>query len=259
MQNLTIGLFQFDQAWENPSKNKQELTNALSQSPRADLLLLPEMFSTGFSMHATSAAESWNISPTLSWLKALSDEHQCAIFTSLMIEEEGKYYNRGIFIDQGQLIATYDKQYLFAFAGEDQVYNAGNQSVVVPFKGWKICLQICFDLRFPESARNRAIPDFDYDLLLYVANWPAKRIAHWDALLLARAIENQAYMAAVNRVGIDNNGHYYNGHSCVVNPDGTYLTPPIEQKEGLFITQLSSTALQETRNSLPFLRERKWK
>ena len=259
MQDLNIGFFQFDQAWDNPSENKQTLTTALSQSPRMDLLILPEMFSTGFNMNAPAVAESWNNSPTLSWLKTLSVENKFAIFTSLMIEEGGKYFNRGVFIDQGHLTAIYDKQHLFAFAGEDKVYNAGNQPIVVPFKGWKICLQICFDLRFPESARNRAIPDFDYDLLLYVANWPAKRIGHWDALLLARAIENQAYVAAVNRVGIDNNGHHYNGHSCVVNPDGTYLTPPIEQKEGLFITQVSSKTLLDTRKSLPFLKERKQK
>jgi predicted amidohydrolase len=259
MQDLTIGLFQFDQAWENPSENKQALTNALSQSPRVDLLLLPEMFSTGFNMNAPAVAESWNNSPTLSWLKTLSVEYKFAIFTSLMIEEGGKYFNRGVFIDQGHLKTIYDKQHLFAFAGEDKVYNAGNQSVVVPFLGWKICLQICFDLRFPESARNRATPSFDYDLLLYVANWPEKRIAHWDVLLLARAIENQAFVAAVNRVGMDNNGHHYNGHSCVVNPDGAYSISPINKKEGLFITQISSKTLLETRKSLPFLKERKQK
>ena len=155
-------------------------------------------------------------------------------------------------------MAHYDKQHLFAFAGEDAVFESGNNQTIVPFKGWKINVQICFDLRFPEGARN-LIRDGNpaYDLLLYVANWPSRRISHWDSLLVARAIENQCYVAAVNRVGVDGNQIEYNGHSCIIAADGSYVEQPVQRKESLVFQTISYNQLSDFRKSLPFLKERK--
>ena len=258
MQDLIIGLLQVDQAWQNPQENRNRIEAAIKNQSSADLILIPEMAFTGFTMNAEEHAEEWDNSESISWLKEQSLRYNTAFYTSLLIKSDGQFYNRGVFVSEGMVIAHYDKQHLFAFAGEDSVFESGNSQTIVSFKGWKINLQICFDLRFPEGARNLvAAGNPAYDLLLYVANWPSRRISHWDSLLLARAIENQCYVAAVNRVGVDGNHIEYNGHSCLIAADGSYVEPPVQGKEGLVLQPISFDKLIDLRKSLPFLKERK--
>lgn len=258
MQDLIIGLLQVDQAWQNPQENRNRIEAAIKNQSSADLILIPEMAFTGFTMNAKEHAEEWDNSESILWLKEQSLRYNTAFYTSLLIKSDGQFYNRGVFVSEGMVIAHYDKQHLFAFAGEDSVFESGKTQTIVSFKGWKINLQICFDLRFPEGARNLVIGGNPaYDLLLYVANWPSRRITHWDSLLLARAIENQCYVAAVNRVGVDGNHIEYNGHSCLIAADGSYVEPPVQGTEGLVIQPISFDKLIDLRKSLPFLKERK--
>ena len=256
MQNLNIGLLQFDQAWEDKSLNYQKIKALLSSDVEVDLLLLPEMFNTGFSMN-TSQAESMENSGGINFLKTLSSELGCAIFTSLIISEEKKHFNRGFFIDTNQNIQLYDKRKTFGLAGEDKVFKAGETPKVVEFKGWKINLQICYDLRFPELTANRLLADGSskFDVIIYVANWPEKRQEHWNALLKARAIENQSFVIACNRVGIDFNNINYSGGSCVINAVGTVISKE-SNKEELILTTIDKSNLNEIRDQLPFLKDR---
>ncbi len=256
MQNLNIGLLQFDQAWEDKSLNYQKIKALLSSDVEVDLLLLPEMFNTGFSMN-TSQGESMENSGGINFLKTLSSELNCAIFTSLIISEEKKHFNRGVFIDTNQNIQIYDKRKTFGLAGEDKVFTSGETPTFVEFKGWRINLQICYDLRFPELTANRLLPDGNskFDMILYVANWPEKRQEHWNTLLKARAIENQSFVIACNRVGIDFNNITYSGGSCVINAVGTVMSKE-SKKEELIVTKINKSDLNEIREQLPFLRDR---
>ncbi len=256
MQNLNIGLLQFDQAWEDKSLNYQKIRSLLSSDVQLDLLLLPEMFNTGFSMN-TSQGESMEDSKSINFLKTLSSELDCAIFTSLIISEGKKHFNRGVFIDTNQNIQLYDKRKTFGLAGEDKVFTAGDVPTLVEFKGWRINLQICYDLRFPELTANRLLPDGNskFDMILYVANWPEKRQEHWNTLLKARAIENQSFVIACNRVGIDFNKITYSGGSCVINAVGTVISKESSQEE-LILTSINKSKLHEIRTQLPFLRDR---
>ena len=256
MQNLNIGLLQYDQAWENKSFNYQKIRNLLSSDVEVDLLLLPEMFNTGFSMN-TSQGESMENSGGINFLKNLSSELNCAIFTSLIISEGKKHFNRGVFIDTNQNIQLYDKRKTFALAGEDKVFTSGATPKIVEFKGWRINLQICYDLRFPELTANCLASDGSskFDVILYVANWPEKRQEHWNTLLKARAIENQSFVIACNRVGIDFNNINYLGGSCVINAGGTVISKA-SNKEELIVTTIDKSDLNEIREQLPFLRDR---
>lgn len=173
-----------------------------------------------------------------------------------MIQDHEGYYNRGVFVEPNGKVCYYDKRKAFGLGGEDEFFTPGNQEVIVSYRDWKINLQICYDLRFPELVRNRidTSGQIAYDLLLYVANWPQKRIIHWDALLKARAIENQCYVVACNRVGTDGNELIYNGHSQAIDMFGNYLSEPLEQ-EGIFVVHLAEKSLVEGRKSLPFLKD----
>lgn len=254
MQDLKVALFQYDQAWQNPEANFSILDRLISRAPDFDLLVLPEMFNTGFTMNAKDCAESWANSRSLNYLKQASKSGDFAIYTSLAIQENEKYYNRGVFIHQGEVVAHYDKQNLFAFSGEDKVYSKGDRELKLSFKGWNIQFQICFDLRFPENHRN-AMTELgaEYDLLLFVANWPSPRIQHWDVLLQARAIENQAFVLGVNRIGEDANQLKYNGHSQAFGPDGSLLDKMTELIDSFCVLELSKPKLLEYRKKLPFL------
>ena len=256
MQNLNIGLLQFDQAWEDKSSNYQKIRALIGCDVEVDLLLLPEMFNTGFSMN-TSHGESMENSESINFLKNLSSEFNCAIFTSLIISEGKKHFNRGVFIDTNQNIQLYDKRKTFGLAGEDKVFTSGETPTLVEFKGWRINLQICYDLRFPELTANRLASDGSskFDVILYVANWPEKRQEHWNTLLKARAIENQSFVAACNRVGIDFNNIKYLGGSCVINAGGTVISKA-SNKEELIVTTIDKSDLNEIREQLPFLRDR---
>ena len=246
---------QFNQIWHDKQANLKHIQSLLEGQAEFDLLLLPEMFHTGFSMQIDHA-DNWASSEGLYFLKEVARERRAAVYTSLMVQDQDGYFNRGVFVEPNGEINCYDKRKAFGLGGEDQFYTSGIQEVIVSYKDWNINLQICYDLRFPELIRNRidARGETAYDLLLYVANWPQKRIAHWDALLQARAIENQCYVAACNRVGTDGNELVYNGHSQAIDMFGNYLLEPHEQ-EGIYVVHLAKNSLSVGRKSLPFLKD----
>lgn len=256
MEKLIVSLVQANQIWEDKAANYQNYNRLLENIPSTDLVLLPEMFSTGFSMNASNLAEEMESSTAIEWLKQVSLAKNTAIYTSLIIKENGNFYNRGVFVAQGEVVAHYDKRKTFGLAGEDKIYAAGHASVIVNYKGWNIRLQICYDLRFPEIALNKITDGQpEYDLLLYVANWPERRNVHWNSLLPARAIENQCFLAGVNRVGTDANGLTYSGNSVVYDLLGQQLSYS-EHQEQVLTCELSKKELQEYREKLPFLKDR---
>lgn len=248
---MKIALIQSSLFWENREKNKKKLEekiNAISEP--IDLIVLPEMFTSGFTMHPHLVAETM-LGETMVWLQQLAKEKNAAITGSLVITEKGNFYNRLVFVFPSGKVQFYDKRHLFTLAGEDKKYTAGKEKVIIDYLGWKICLLICYDLRFPVFARNSE----DYDVLLYVANWPNTRINAWDALLKARAIENMCYTIGVNRIGVDANHHIYNGHSQVQDFLGRAIIEP-QESDGVFIATLEKTSLLETRQKLGFLNDK---
>ncbi|MGB0788609.1 MAG: nitrilase family protein, partial [Marinirhabdus sp.] len=210
MNTLRTTLIQTHLHWEDPTANRAHFESLIKQmDKKTDLIVLPEMFTTGFTMNAKGMAEATN-GPTLLWLQAIAKKHRCAITGSIIVKDNGLYYNRLYFVRPDGSYGQYDKKHTFTLAGEHKTYTAGRVKTTINYKGWKICPLICYDLRFPVWARNTE----GYHLLLYVANWPKKRIHAWDVLLKARAIENMSYCIGVNRTGIDDNGHEYPGHSA---------------------------------------------
>lgn len=258
MQDLTIALAQVNQLWENKTANFDHFETLLSRLGTVDLILLPEMFHTGFSMNAPELAETTDNSPALDWIRKIARSFDAAVYTSFIARDGDRYYNRGVFAEPSGEIHIYDKRKVFGLAGEHEVYTPGTAETIVSFRGWNIQLQICYDLRFPENARNGldATGKPFYDLLLYVANWPERRSAHWNTLLPARAIENQAYVAGLNRVGEDASGHTYTGNSVVYSPLGEALLscePGLECVKTIKIVQEDLVAI---RRALPFLKDR---
>lgn len=247
---MKTALLQTQLIWENPQQNRkflEEKTQTISDD--VALIVLPEMFTSGFTMNPESVAETMH-GETITWLQKLAKEKNCAITGSLVIKENDKYYNRLVFVFPNGEIQHYDKRHLFTLAGEDKVYTSGTDKLIVDYQGFKICPMICYDLRFPVFARNVE----DYDILIYVANWPKPRINAWDILLKARAVENMSYVIGVNRVGADANLEY-TGHSQVVDFLGNYIIEP-QTIEGVFITEFNKEKLLETRKKLNFLNDR---
>ena len=237
-------------SWENPSENRALLQNKINAIlQKVDLIVLPEMFTSGFTMNPKSVAETMQ-GATISWLKEVAKERNCALTGSLVIEENGNYFNRLVFVFPNGDIQQYDKRHLFTLAGENQVYKAGIEKLIVEFKGFKICPLICYDLRFPVFSRNVK----DYDVLIYVANWPKPRVNAWDILLKARAVENMSYVLGVNRIGLDANNHQYIGHSQAIDFLGNYMLEPQETDE-VFIIELNKEKMLETRGKLAFLND----
>ena len=249
MEELTVSIVQADLVWEDKVANLEKFERLFENISKTDLIVLPEMFNTAYSMNAKEIAESME-GPTVEWMHKVANTFQCAITGSLVIEEDNHYYNRMLFITPDHS-TSYDKRHLFTMAGEEKVYTAGEQRRFVIWKNWKINLNICYDLRFPVWSRNTD----SYDIMINVASWPGKRISHWDSLLKARAIENQAYILAVNRVGEDANGFDYNGHSSIYNPQGDLLKK-IENQELCFTIDLSKSEVKKIRSKLPFLKDR---
>lgn len=248
---MKVALIQTLIHWENPQANQHHFGKLIdSINEKVDLIVLPEMFSTGFTMHPAAVAEPMS-GETIDWLKTIAKSKQSAIVGSLVVHDGGGFYNRLVFIYPDGTIQHYDKKHLFTLAGEDKVYTAGNEKLLVEYSGFKICPLICYDLRFPVFSRNTE----DYDLLIYVANWPKLRINAWDALLKARAIENQSFVIGVNRIGTDANNHEYVGHSQVVDCLGDFFLEP-QENEGIFIINLQKSELLETRKTLDFLSDR---
>ncbi len=248
---MKLAILQTDLVWENPIYNRLTIeSKVLSSDKKFDLLVLPEMFTSGFTMQPERVAEKMD-GETIKWMKSLAKQKKIAIIGSLVIEEENNYYNRLVFVTPKGQITTYNKKHLFTLAGEDKTYTKGNEKVIIEYKDWKICPQICYDLRFPVFARNVE----DYDLLIYVANWPKPRILAWNTLLKARAIENMCFVAGVNRVGKDANGNDYPGQSQVLDELGNELIPPFEENT-LQVISLNKKKMLETRNKLNFLNDR---
>ena len=248
---MKIALIQAPLVWENPKANRDYFEEKIkSVSDEIDLVILPEMFSTGFTMNPSEVFETMD-GETISLLKNLAKAKNLAITGSLIIKENDKFYNRLVFVFPSGEIKKYDKRHLFSLAGEEKIYTAGNDKLIVEYLGWKICPLICYDLRFPVFARNVE----DYDLLIYVANWPKVRINAWDILLKARAVENMAYTIGVNRIGKDGNDYPHNGHSQVVDFLGNYAIQP-QETEGIFTTELNKKELQEARNKFGFLNDK---
>jgi len=254
MQDLKIGIVQFNQKWEDKQANFDRVQNLVDASGVIDLLLLPEMFHTGFTMNV-SLAETM-VGDAVTFLKSLASKKSCAVYTSFICEENGQTFNRGVFVKPDGEVSIYDKRKSFCLGGEDQYFTAGREETILTFRGWKFNLQICYDLRFPELIRNRLVDaEPAYDVLLYVANWPSKRISHWDTLLKARAIENQCYGIGCNRVGSDGNELSYNGHSQIIDMFGAALLQEPQEQEGIFVVTMSAKELKEGRKNLPFLRD----
>ena len=248
---MKVALIQAPLVWENPKQNRNYFEDKINSIRETiDLIVLPEMFTSGFTMNPKAVAESMQ-GETVLWLQALAKAKNSAITGSLVIEENGNFYNRLVFVFPSGAIKTYDKKHLFTLAGEDKAYTSGTQKMLIEYQGFKICPLICYDLRFPVFARNTE----EYDVLIYVANWPKPRINAWDALLKARAIENMCYTIGVNRIGEDPNKHDYPGHSQVIDELGNYLIEP-QEIEGVFITTLNKNTLEANRQKFGFLNDR---
>ena len=219
---LSVALIQTDLVWEDITANLASLEEKIAILPEsADVIVVPEMFSTGFSMNPSALAEPMN-STTTRWLKLIAAQTQALVIGSFQVKEEGKYYNRLLCVRPDGTYEAYDKRHLFRMGAEHEIFTAGTQQLVVGWKGWRICPLVCYDLRFPVWSRQSA--DNPYDLLLYVANWPAARAYAWDTLLRARAIENLSYVVGVNRVGNDGNGTEHTGGSLAVDFLGELIT-----------------------------------
>jgi omega-amidase len=248
---MKIAIIQSKLYWENPEMNKKYFEEKIQAiNTDVDLIVLPEMFTSGFTMNPASVAETMD-GQTIKLLQTLAQTKNCAITGSLVIEENGNYYNRLVFVFPNGTIETYNKKHLFTLSGEDKTYRAGTQKVIVNYKDFKICVLICYDLRFPVFSRNVE----DYHILLYVANWPKPRINAWDTLLKARAIENMCFTIGVNRIGADNNNYEYIGHSQVNDFLGNSILEP-QKEEGVYIVTLNKKELLETREKLNFLNDR---
>ena len=256
---MRLTLVQSSLSWENPAANRAMFSRKLAPLRGAtDLVVLPEMFTTGFSMNAAALAEPMD-GPTVRWMESTAKSLDAAVTGSFICADGGRYYNRLVFMRPNGQFDTYDKKHLFSMAGEQEHFSPGKKRLAVEWRGWRICPLICYDLRFPAWSRNspgsftsRLEPL--YDLLIYVANWPARRAHHWRSLLLARAIENQAFVAGVNIVGTDGNGLEYSGDSAVVDYGGQPFFQ-ISGREDVVTAELSLDDLHQYRRQLPFLQD----
>jgi predicted amidohydrolase len=250
---LQVALVQTDLVWENKAANLANLSQKLEKAHKGiDLFILPEMFSTGFSMQPKKFAESMN-GDSIKWLLDISKKLDAAVAASLIIEEGGKFYNRFLFAQPDGSLSHYDKRHLFSMAGEEQHYTAGEKRELIIYKGWRIAPFVCYDLRFPTWCRNTA--DYNYDIAIFVANWPHRRAAHWRALLPARSIENQCFTLAVNRVGYDGNNIYHSGYTMALDAEGQSLAEVVGE-EKISYCNLSLSYLKDARQRLPFLQDR---
>ena len=246
---MKVTILQRNIEWANPVLNVQRAEEAINRNAGADLYVLPEMFSTGFCTQPEGIAESCD-SDTLKWMKRKATEIDAAIAGSVAVEQEGKYYNRFYFVKPDGSVTYYDKKHLFTYGGEHLRFTAGDERVVVEWRGVRILLEVCYDLRFPIWARNRG----DYDMILYVASWPTPRVAAWSSLLVARAIENQCYVAGVNRVGTDPACEYCGG-SVIIDPYGRTIAACADDTECEATAEVDMVALEAFREKFPVLKD----
>lgn len=256
---MRVTIVQSTLIWENAGQNRANFTQKLSAlSGQTDLVVLPEMFTTGFSMDTVHLAEPMS-GPTMQWLAEQARFLQAAITGSFICSEEGHFFNRLVFMRPDGTFDVYDKKHLFSLAGENEHYTPGKKRLHTEWKGWRICPLICYDLRFPvwsynPTTEHETVFQQPYDLLLYVANWPARRAHHWRTLLSARAIENQSFTIGVNMVGSDGKGLEYSGDSTIVDFGGTIIRQ-ISGQEDIVTTELSLADQQHYRKQLPFLQD----
>ncbi|MCW3086917.1 MAG: aliphatic amidase AmiE [Sediminibacterium sp.] len=254
MSSLTVSLIQTRLHWEDPAANLSMLgEKIMGIREKTELVVLPEMFSTGFSMQPKKLAQTMD-GGSVNWMKRIAAEKKVILTGSLIIEENGHYYNRLLWVLPDGSLGHYDKRHRFAFAGEDKEYTPGNRRLIASVKGWKINLQVCYDLRFPVWARQQPAETPEYDVLLYVANWPERRNHAWKSLLTARAIENQCYVIGVNRVGADGNGIGHCGDSMVIDALGTALYHKTHE-EDIHTIVLQKEPLLEIRQKFPFWKD----
>lgn len=246
MSKLKIAGLNLDIIWKNKEKNFNNIEQEFCET-KADIFLLPEMFSTGFCMEAEEVADR-NLE-TLTWMKSFAKSKNSVVAGSASVEENGKFYNRFYFVFPDGNFEYYDKRHLFSYSGEDKIYTAGTERKIIEYKGFKILLQVCFDLRFPVFSRNQD----DYDAILYVANWPKSRVEAWKSLLKARSIENQAFLFGLNRIGIDGYNIDYEESSLIYFPDGREIS---KRENNAVFSEWDLEELIEFRTKFPFLTER---
>jgi omega-amidase len=248
MQDLNVTLIQTELYWEDAAANLAMLEEKIWQiKDPTDLIILPEMFNSGFTMNAAAVAEPMNLT-TFKWMKQQAAQTGAVVTGSFVVREDNKFYNRLVWMEPDGSYDYYDKRHLFRMAEEHQTYSAGNKRLIKTLKGWRICPMVCYDLRFPVWSRNR---NNEFDLLIYVANWPASRSKPWDILLQARAVENLCYVAGVNRVGTDGKGIDYTGYSTVVNFKGDKLFIYDEGQAFIHTEVLDRESLEEFRKKFP--------
>jgi len=253
MQNkLKVALIQSEIVWENAEQNRINFSAVINSIKEdVDLVVLPELFSTGFSMNPEPIAETME-GETVKWMQALASKKQSAITGSIVTKDDNNYYNRLLFVHPSGEINIYDKKHTFTFAGEDKAFASGTKKLIVDYKGWKICPLVCYDLRFPVWSRNVE----DYDVLLYTANWPTPRMIAWNSLLKARAIENMCYCIGVNRVGSDNLGNEFSGHSGAYDVMGEKISTIQPNKEQIEVVVLDKNHIISNREKFQFLNDR---
>jgi omega-amidase len=249
MQVLNVSVVQTHLFWESVDENLAHFENKISDIKNCDIIILPEMFTTGFSMQAHIFAEA-STQKGIEWMKQMASQKQTAICGSLMYKENDLFYNTFVFVSPSLEVSLYHKRHLFSPGDESKYYSKGNDKLIIIYKGWKICPQICYDLRFPVFSRNQE----DYDLLIYVANWPEKRNYAWQTLLKARAIENQCYVIACNRLGEDGNGVNHIGNSSIINYMGEEIAFGSDDK--VFQFNLNKASLIQYRIDFPVLLDR---
>jgi predicted amidohydrolase len=250
-ETLKVAVVQFDSVWENPSANRSKIDEWLFQTDKdTDVIFLPEMFTTGFSMNVAGLAEPMD-GDTVRWMKKCSLEHQLALCGSLIIKEDDRYFNRLLFVEPSGEVHFYNKRHLFKMGNEEKHFQQGTERLIIDYKGWRICPLICYDLRFPVWARNRN----EYDILLYSANWPQARTEVWNTLLKARAIENQAYVVGANRVGVDGNIISYSGNSQLIDPKGNILSAIGDHLKGIVSARFLYSELMKFRTDFPVLND----
>lgn len=248
---LQVTIIQADLIWENQTENRKRFEEKINTILSTDVIVLPEMFTTGFSMNPTPLAETME-GETVNWMKQFALKKDCLMIGSIIIKENNQYYNRLLAVYPDGSLRSYDKKHLFTLANEHHFYTAGSKQLLIEYKGWKLFPLICYDLRFPVWARNT----FNYDVLIYIASWPKQRIAAWDALLKARSIENMTYTIGVNRVGADANGFEYSGHSAIIDALGTCVLSTQEYQEEVKSIVIEKSTLEQIREKLQFLNDR---
>lgn len=262
MSTLSLTTIQTNLFWEDKTANLEMFESKIDSIPaKTEVVVLPEMFSTGFSMNPQKLAEKMD-GQTVAWMNKIAAKKKIILTGSIIAEEKGNYFNRLVWMLPDGRYGWYDKRHLFAFAGENNAYSRGEKRLIASVKGWKINLQICYDLRFPVWVRQQNTrtvseddtPTPEYDLIIYPANWPQRRSHAWKTLLQARAIENQCYVAGVNRVGNDGNGIYHSGDSMIVDPLGKILYTQADA-EDIHTTVLQKDTLTEVRSAFPFWKD----